>query len=49
VVRRYQAGLVEHSRRLHYLAAQMVFADQEALILLLRREWRLGSSNCATS
>jgi transposase InsO family protein len=44
--RRYQAdgeaGLVEPSRRPHRLAAQKVFADQEALILLLRRERRLG-------
>lgn len=44
--RRYQAdgeaGLVEHSRRPHRLAAQKVFADQEALILSLRRERRLG-------
>jgi transposase-like protein len=44
--RRYQAdgeaGLVEHSRRPHRLAAQKVFADQEALILSLHRERRLG-------
>jgi len=44
--RRYQAdgeaGLVEHSRRPHRLAAQKVFADQETLILSLRRERRLG-------
>jgi transposase InsO family protein len=44
--RRYQAdgeaGLVEHSRRPHRLAAQKVFAAQEALILSLRRERRLG-------
>ena len=44
--RRYQAdgetGLVEHSRRPRRLAAQKVFADQEALILSLRRERRLG-------
>src|SRR4051794_5384665 len=43
--RRYQtdgeAGLVEHSRRPHRLAAQKVFADQEALILSLHRERRL--------
>ena len=37
-----EAGLVDHSRRPHRLAAQKVFADQEALILSLRRERRLG-------
>jgi transposase-like protein len=51
--RRYQAageaGLVEHSRRPHCLAAQKVFAAQEALILLLRRERGSGSSSCAMS
>ncbi len=44
--RRYQtdgeAGLVERSRRPHRLATQKVFSDQEALILSLRRERRLG-------
>ena len=44
--RRYQsdgeAGLLEHSRRPHRLAAQKVFADQETLILSLRRDRRLG-------
>lgn len=44
--RRYQAdgeaGLVDHSRRPHRLAAQKVFADQETLILSLRRERKLG-------
>jgi len=44
--RRYQgegeAGLVDKSRRPHRLAAQKVFADQEKLILALRRERRLG-------
>ena len=37
-----EAGLVNHCRRLHCLAAQKVFADQEVLILSLRRERRLG-------
>ena len=36
------SGLVERSRRPHRLAAQKVFADQEAIILGLRRERRLG-------
>lgn len=44
--RRYQAdgvaGLVEESRRPKRLAAQKVFAEQEALILSLRRERKLG-------
>ncbi|TIR15130.1 MAG: helix-turn-helix domain containing protein, partial [Mesorhizobium sp.] len=44
--RRYQAdgevGLIDHSRRPYRLATQKVFADQEALILSLRRERRLG-------
>jgi transposase-like protein len=44
--RRYQtdgeAGLVDHSRRPHRLAAQKVFADQGALILSLRRDRRVG-------
>ena len=44
-----KAGLVEHSRRPHRLAAQKVFADQQALILLLRRERGSGSSSCAMS
>jgi hypothetical protein len=30
-----EAGLVEHSRRPHRLAAQKVFADQETLILVV--------------
>ena len=33
---------MEHSRRPHRLAAQKVFADQETLILSLRRDRRLG-------
>ena len=44
--RRFQsegdAGLIEKSRRPHRFAAQKVFADQEAIILALRRERRLG-------
>jgi transposase-like protein len=37
-----EAGLIEKSRRPHRFAAQKVFADQEAIILALRRERRLG-------
>jgi transposase-like protein len=37
-----EAGLIDRSRRPHRLAAQRVFAAQEALILSLRRERRLG-------
>jgi transposase len=44
--RRYQAdgvaGLKDESRRPHHLAKQKVFADQEALVLELRRSRRLG-------
>ena len=44
--RRYQtagvAGLVDESRRPKRLAAQKVFAEQETLILGLRREGKLG-------
>jgi transposase len=44
--RRYQAdgeaGLSDHSRRPRKLAAQKVFAAEEALILSLRRTRRLG-------
>src|SRR5690606_24504801 len=44
--RRYQAdgeaGLVDCSRRPHRLAAQKVFSHEEAIILSLRRERRLG-------
>ncbi len=51
--RRYQAvgeaSLVEHSRRPHHLAAQKVFADQEALILSLRRERRHGAQPRSTA
>jgi transposase InsO family protein len=37
-----EIGLLDRSRRPHRLSAQKVFADQEALILSLRRERRLG-------
>ena len=37
-----EAGLIEKSRRPHRFAAQKVFAEQEAIILALRRERRLG-------
>ena len=44
--RRYQAngvaGLKDESRRPHHLAKQKVFAEQEALVLELRRSPRLG-------
>jgi transposase len=44
--RRYQkdgvAGLKDESRRPHHLAKRKIFADQEALILDLRRSRRLG-------
>jgi len=44
--RRYQAegivGLEEHSRRPHRAAGRKIFAEQEALILELRRTRQLG-------
>lgn len=44
--RRYQAegeaGLVDKSRRPHRVSAQKVFDEQEALIVSLRRQRRLG-------